>query len=87
VSVLLVCACCVQLGLEPHHAVGLIGFNAPEWFVSNFGAIFAGYNQNYCVSDRVFLKLESPQSTRTARCAQLPAVQRPRPASHAHFPP
>ena len=32
----------LQLGLEPHHAVGIIGFNSPEWFMADLGAIFAG---------------------------------------------
>ncbi|CAK9293851.1 unnamed protein product [Gordionus sp. m RMFG-2023] len=32
----------IFLGLESTHAVGIIGFNSPEWFYSNFGAIFAG---------------------------------------------
>jgi len=31
-----------QLGLEPYHGVGIIGFNAPEWLISDLGAIFAG---------------------------------------------
>jgi len=33
----------VQLGLEPRHGVGLLGFNSPQWFVANFAAIFAGF--------------------------------------------
>ncbi|CAK9296946.1 unnamed protein product [Gordionus sp. m RMFG-2023] len=32
----------LSLGLEKFHAVTIIGFNAPEWVVSNFAAIFAG---------------------------------------------
>ncbi|ESN90840.1 hypothetical protein HELRODRAFT_90723, partial [Helobdella robusta] len=32
----------IRLGLESHHGVGIIGFNSPEWFISNFAAIFAG---------------------------------------------
>lgn len=32
----------IKLGLEPFHGVGILGFNAPEWFISNLGAIFAG---------------------------------------------
>ncbi len=32
----------LQLGLEQHHAVGIIGFNSPEWFMADLGAIFAG---------------------------------------------
>ncbi|XP_064619094.1 long-chain-fatty-acid--CoA ligase ACSBG2-like isoform X2 [Lineus longissimus] len=32
----------IKLGLEPCHAVGIIGFNSPEWFFSDLGAIFAG---------------------------------------------
>ncbi|CAK9293852.1 unnamed protein product [Gordionus sp. m RMFG-2023] len=32
----------LSLGLESTHAVAIIGFNSPEWFYSNFGAIFAG---------------------------------------------
>jgi hypothetical protein len=31
-----------QLGLKPCHGVGILGFNAPEWFISYIGAIFAG---------------------------------------------
>jgi len=33
----------VQLGLERHCGVGIIGFNSPEWFIADLGAIFAGY--------------------------------------------
>ncbi|KAJ8304976.1 hypothetical protein KUTeg_018559 [Tegillarca granosa] len=32
----------IKLGLEPYHGVGIIGFNSPEWFLSDLGAIFAG---------------------------------------------
>ena len=32
----------IFLGLEPFHSVGIMGFNAPEWFISDIGAIFAG---------------------------------------------
>lgn len=32
----------IALGLEPHNAVCIYGFNAPEWFFSDIGAIFAG---------------------------------------------
>lgn len=32
----------LQLGLERYHAVGIIGFNSPEWFIADLGAIFAG---------------------------------------------
>lgn len=32
----------IKLGLELAHGVCIIGFNSVEWFVANFGAIFAG---------------------------------------------
>jgi len=32
----------LKLGLEQYHGVGIIGFNSPEWFISDLGAIFAG---------------------------------------------
>ena len=32
----------VKLGLERHHTVGIIGFNAPEWSIAYTAAIFAG---------------------------------------------
>jgi long-chain-fatty-acid--CoA ligase ACSBG len=32
----------IALGLEPHNGVGILGFNSPEWFISDIGAIFAG---------------------------------------------
>ena len=32
----------LQLGLEANHGVGIIGFNSPEWVISNNAAIFAG---------------------------------------------
>ena len=32
----------LKLGLEPFHGVGILGFNSPEWLISNLGAIFAG---------------------------------------------
>ena len=33
---------CIALGFQPHDAVSIIGFNSPEWFFANNGAIFAG---------------------------------------------
>lgn len=30
------------MGLEQYHGVGIIGFNSPEWFISDLAAIFAG---------------------------------------------
>lgn len=32
----------IALGLEPYHSVGIIGFNSPEWFFADLGAIYAG---------------------------------------------
>ncbi len=32
----------IKLGLQPRHGVSILGFNAPEWFLSELGAIFAG---------------------------------------------
>lgn len=32
----------LKLGLERYHGVGILGFNSPEWFISDVGAIFAG---------------------------------------------
>lgn len=32
----------LKLGLERCHGVGILGFNSPEWFISDIGAIFAG---------------------------------------------
>jgi len=32
----------IELGLEPYSGVGILGFNSPEWFITNFAAIFAG---------------------------------------------
>nr|XP_022331343.1 long-chain-fatty-acid--CoA ligase ACSBG2-like isoform X2 [Crassostrea virginica] len=32
----------IKAGLEPLHGVGILGFNSPEWFIANNGAIFAG---------------------------------------------
>ena len=32
----------IKLGLRPRHGVGIIGFNAPEWFMSDLAAVFAG---------------------------------------------
>ena len=31
-----------QLGLEPHHGVCILGFNSPEWHISNIATIMAG---------------------------------------------
>lgn len=32
----------LQLGLEQAHSVAILGFNAPEWFFSAVGTVFAG---------------------------------------------
>uniref|UniRef100_A0A8C4I8K7 long-chain-fatty-acid--CoA ligase n=1 Tax=Dicentrarchus labrax TaxID=13489 RepID=A0A8C4I8K7_DICLA len=32
----------LRLGLERYHGVGILGFNSPEWFISDVGCIFAG---------------------------------------------
>ncbi|XP_077988880.1 long-chain-fatty-acid--CoA ligase ACSBG2-like isoform X2 [Glandiceps talaboti] len=32
----------IKLGLEKFHGVGIVGFNSPEWFLADIGAIFAG---------------------------------------------
>ncbi|KAM4747730.1 long-chain-fatty-acid--CoA ligase ACSBG1 isoform 2-T2 [Rhinophrynus dorsalis] len=32
----------IKLGLERFHSVGILGFNAPEWFISAVGTVFAG---------------------------------------------
>ncbi|XP_076443994.1 long-chain-fatty-acid--CoA ligase ACSBG2-like [Babylonia areolata] len=32
----------IKLGLEPYRAVGIMGFNSPEWFIADLGCIFAG---------------------------------------------
>eukprot|EP00088_Acartia_fossae_P068053 TRINITY_DN8561_c0_g1_i2.p1 TRINITY_DN8561_c0_g1~~TRINITY_DN8561_c0_g1_i2.p1 ORF type:complete len:693 (-),score=116.94 TRINITY_DN8561_c0_g1_i2:294-2372(-) len=32
----------IHLGLERHHAVNILGFNAPEWHISNVASIVAG---------------------------------------------
>ncbi|EDV26395.1 uncharacterized protein TRIADDRAFT_49993 [Trichoplax adhaerens] len=32
----------VHLGLQKYNAVAIFGFNSPEWYISNFGSMFAG---------------------------------------------
>ncbi|XP_063929421.1 very long-chain-fatty-acid--CoA ligase bubblegum [Zophobas morio] len=32
----------IKLGLKRHHGVCILGFNSPEWFISDLAAIFAG---------------------------------------------
>ncbi|XP_061409657.1 long-chain-fatty-acid--CoA ligase ACSBG2 isoform X2 [Lethenteron reissneri] len=32
----------LKLGLQRYHGVGILGFNSPEWFISDIGAIMAG---------------------------------------------
>ncbi|ESO88299.1 hypothetical protein LOTGIDRAFT_234625 [Lottia gigantea] len=32
----------IKLGLQPHYSVCIMGFNSPEWFFADLGAIFAG---------------------------------------------
>lgn len=32
----------LQLGLERYHGVAILGFNSPEWFISDVGCTFAG---------------------------------------------
>ena len=32
----------IKLGLKRSHAVGILGFNAPEWHISNLAAVVAG---------------------------------------------
>ena len=37
-----IAAAYIKLGLERHHLVGILGFNAPEWFIAQAAAISAG---------------------------------------------
>jgi len=32
----------IKLGLESHHSVAILGFNSPEWYFAQLGAIMAG---------------------------------------------
>jgi hypothetical protein len=32
----------IHIGMKPHESVSIIGFNSPEWFFANMGAIAAG---------------------------------------------
>ena len=32
----------IKLGLQPRHGVGILGFNAPEWFMADLATVFAG---------------------------------------------
>lgn len=32
----------ISIGMQPFDGVGIIGFNSPEWFIADIGAIFAG---------------------------------------------
>merc|ERR1711970_994500 len=32
----------IELGLQPHRTVAIIGSNSPEWFISAIGSVFAG---------------------------------------------
>ena len=32
----------IHLGLHRHHSVAILGGNAPEWVISDLGAVFAG---------------------------------------------
>jgi len=32
----------ISIGFEKHDVINILGFNAPEWFFSSFGAILAG---------------------------------------------
>ncbi|KAJ1212718.1 hypothetical protein NDU88_000368 [Pleurodeles waltl] len=32
----------LKLGLERYHGVGILGFNSPQWFIADVGAIMAG---------------------------------------------
>jgi len=38
-----------QLGLETFGGVGIIGFNSPEWFISDLAAIYAGLVFHVCI--------------------------------------
>jgi len=33
----------LQLRFDPFRSVGILGFNSPEWLISNMAAIFAGF--------------------------------------------
>lgn len=36
----------VRLGLEPHHGVCILGFNAPEWFIGYMAGIMVSSTQS-----------------------------------------
>ena len=35
----------IKLGLEPHHGVGVLGHNSPEWFISYMATIMVNDNE------------------------------------------
>ena len=37
----------IRLGLEPHHGVCILGFNAPEWFIGYMGGVMVRVSKNY----------------------------------------
>jgi len=51
--------CCVilwlQLQFEPFRSVGILGFNSPEWLISNMAAIFAGFVLAFVTLSIIFL--------------------------------
>ena len=40
----------IRLGLEPHHGVCILGFNAPEWFIGYMGGVMVRASKNYITS-------------------------------------
>ena len=51
----------VHLGLEEHHGVCLLGFNAPEWFIGYMAGILVGcVTEGGCTCMYVYVYLLSP---------------------------
>ena len=44
----------MKLGLERFRAVSILGFNSPEWFIADLGAIFAGgFAAGICICAKI----------------------------------
>ncbi|QQP35983.1 Uncharacterized protein FKW44_020946, partial [Caligus rogercresseyi] len=72
----------LTLGVEESHGVCILGFNSPEWFIADLGAIYSGGNTHacqyvaaHCRANVIFVENEEQLKKILAVKSKLPALK------------